>query len=128
MSFKISKSSKRKTVKPTEIDLKDALGSTFSIWQLIRDFTKLLYPTAIEEWSFSGDKFGWSFRLKDKKRVLVYLLPRDSFFKVALVFGQNATDKILESNICSIFIYQRYSLYFFFIIIFTLLIYLIFFK
>jgi len=26
-------------------------------------------------------------------------LPREKFFKVALVFGQKATDKLLESNI-----------------------------
>ena len=63
------------------------------------DFTKKQYPEAIEEWNFSSEKFGWSFRLKDKKRVLIYLLPRDQYFKVAFVFGDKATDAILESTI-----------------------------
>jgi hypothetical protein len=31
--------------------------------------------------------------------VIIYLLPRDKFFKVAFVFGQKATDAILESHI-----------------------------
>lgn len=88
-----------KKSKPTELDLKSALANTFKIWQHFVTFTKELYPEVIEEWNYSSDKFGWSFRLKDKKRVLIYLLPRDKFFKVALVFGQKATDKILESSI-----------------------------
>jgi hypothetical protein len=33
------------------------------------------------------------------KRVIIYLLPRNKFFKVAFVFGQKASEKILESNI-----------------------------
>jgi hypothetical protein len=88
-----------KSIKPTEEGLETALGNTFNIWQNFTDFTKKQYPEVIEEWNFSGEKFGWSYRLKDKKRVLIYLLPRDKFFKVAFVFGQKATDKILQSEI-----------------------------
>ena len=47
----------------------------------------------------SGAKYGWAFRIKYKKRALVYLLPRDGFFKVSFVFGQKATDEIFLSNI-----------------------------
>ncbi len=84
---------------PTIKDLETALGSTYKLWKNCIDFTKHVYPEVVEEWNYSGDKFGWSFRLKDKKRVLVYLLPRDKFFKVAFVFGQKATDAIFESPI-----------------------------
>ena len=84
---------------PTIKDLETALGSTYKLWKNSIDFTKQVYPEVVEEWNYSGDKFGWSFRLKDKKRVLVYLLPRDKFFKVAFVFGQKATDAIFESPI-----------------------------
>ena len=84
---------------PTQKDLEIALGNTCNIWQYLSDFTKKQYPEAIEEWNFSSEKFGWSFRLKDKKRVLIYLLPRDQYFKVAFVFGDKATDAILESTI-----------------------------
>lgn len=30
---------------------------------------------------------------------MIYLLPRDGFFKIAFVFGQKAVDEILKSNI-----------------------------
>src|SRR5687767_1491308 len=88
-----------KSSKPTIEDLKKALGSNFDHWQTLADFTKKSYPAATEEWNFGGEKYGWNFRIKDKKRVILYLLPRDQFFKAALVFGQKATDKIMAANI-----------------------------
>jgi hypothetical protein len=88
-----------KEITPTEKDLRKALGSTFDLWQKLVDFTNQSYTAAKEKWSFSNAKYGWSFRISDQKRVLVYLLPRDGFFKVALVFGQKATDEILKSTI-----------------------------
>ncbi|NNT73169.1 DUF3788 family protein [Flavobacterium sp. IMCC34852] len=89
----------QKSENPTLEQLQDALGDTYVYWQTFAEHTKKLYPNATEEWSFAGEKFGWSFRIKDKKRILIYLLPRDKFFKVAFVFGQKATDAILQSNI-----------------------------
>ncbi len=54
------------------------------------------------EWKFSGEKFGWSYRINDAKRVIVYLLPRQHFFKIAFVFGNKATEKILESDVSEV--------------------------
>lgn len=88
-----------KNIKPTIIDLENALGETFNIWKSLEDFTTKNYPNATCEWNFSGEKFGWSYRIKDNKRVLIYLLPRNKFFKTAFVFGQKATNQILESDI-----------------------------
>jgi hypothetical protein len=88
-----------KDITPTVKDLKKALGGTFGIWQTLAEFTKKSYPGATEEWKFASAKYGWSFRISDKKRVLLYLLPRDQFFKVAFVFGQKVTDEILKSKI-----------------------------
>lgn len=84
---------------PSVKELKEALGTTFAFWKALVEYTKLQYPAAIEEWNFPGEKYGWSFRIKDKKRVIVYLLPGDGFFKVAMVFGQKATDEIMASNV-----------------------------
>lgn len=84
---------------PSEEALRRALGATFTLWESLAEFTKKSYPKYIESWHFSGDKYGWNFRISDKKRVLLYLLPRDSFFKAAFVFGQKATDEILKSEI-----------------------------
>lgn len=84
---------------PTENQLKEVLGETFDIWKSFEKFTHEHNFNSKSGWHFSGEKFGRSFRIKDKKRVIIYLLPRDKFFKVAFVFGQKASEKILESNI-----------------------------
>ena len=84
---------------PTASDLKTGLGSTYALWQMLVDFTCQLYSSAQLHWHYSGDKYGWGFRIKDKKRVLVYLLPRSGFFRVAMVFGQKGTDEILGSGV-----------------------------
>lgn len=88
-----------KNTLPSQQDLKVALGPTFELWEALAAFVKTRYPAASEEWNFPGAKFGWSFRMKDKKRAIVYLLPRDQHFEVAFVFGQKATDLILVSGV-----------------------------
>jgi hypothetical protein len=89
----------KKSHPPSAKDLKEALGDTLVLWQSVANFTRVSFPLVKEEWNFPGEKYGWSFRMSDKKRVIVYLLPRDKFFKVAFVFGQKAVDKILQSSI-----------------------------
>ena len=88
-----------KDTKPTVNDLEAVLGDTYEIWQYLAEFTKKQYPSATEDWYFSSEKYGWNFRVNDKKRALIYLLPRDKYFKIALSFGQKAFDKIMGSSI-----------------------------
>ncbi len=88
-----------KKVIPDTLALKKALGKTFKFWEELEEFAKQLYPDAICDWNYSGNKFGWSYRISDKKRVIIYLLPRQGFFKTAFVFGQKATDVILVSDV-----------------------------
>ncbi|MES2555749.1 MAG: DUF3788 domain-containing protein [Bacteroidota bacterium] len=88
-----------KTVVPSDGDLFIELKETYDLWQLVRNHVHELYPDAVDEWHYSGAKYGWSFRIKDKKRVIVYLLPREGYFKAAFVFGQKATDAIMNSEV-----------------------------
>ncbi len=88
-----------KLIVPTDDDLKPALGVTYKLWQQIAAYAHDKCPKANDEWKFPGEKHGWSFRVNDKKRVLVYLLPRDGFFKVAMVFGQKAFEAVMSSSV-----------------------------
>ena len=90
-----------KTKTPGDADLKIALGATYVLWNKLKEYVKKVAPDSTDEWKFSSEKFGWSFRISDEKRVIIYLLPRDKYFKVAFVFGQKATDSILKSKISS---------------------------
>ena len=87
------------TKTPKTSDLVVPLAMLSSVWTEIRDFVFEKYPAAIEEWHVSVKKYGWGFRIKDKKRAIIYLSPREGFFRVAMVFGQKATDQILSSDI-----------------------------
>ena len=84
---------------PDEQKLQKALGRSYKFWEEIRIFTLKTENSLLEEWNFPGEKYGWSYRIKDKKKAIVYLLPRENYFKVAFVFGQKAVDAILLSNI-----------------------------
>lgn len=88
-----------KAVIPNEVDLNRVLGSTVGLWKDIHKFVFEKYPSGLEDWNFPGKKYGWSFRIKDKKRAIIYFLPRQDFFKVAFVFGQKAFDAVMLSDI-----------------------------
>lgn len=88
-----------KAIVPKNEYLVANLGTTYSIWMQIREYVYQQYPNGVEDWNFPGKKYGWSFRIKDKKRAILYFLPRNNYFMVAFVFGQKAIDQILETNI-----------------------------
>ncbi len=88
-----------KSLLPNDSLLKSAIGESYTLWSQVRNFVLEKYPGAKEEWNFPGKKYGWSFRIKDKKRAIIYLLPRENYFKVAFVFGQKATGQIMEDSI-----------------------------
>jgi hypothetical protein len=88
-----------KDKQPTEKDLAEALGKTSTWWNTIEQYVFEKYPQAAREWFYSGAKYGWNYRLKDKKRAIVYLLPRKGKFKVGLMFGQKATDAVMVSPV-----------------------------
>ena len=88
-----------KNIQPDDKDLAMALGKTFTLWTELGNYVLSRYDKAHTQWSYPGAKHGWSLRIKDSKRAIIYLLPRDQYFKVAFVFGQKATDTILKSDI-----------------------------
>lgn len=90
-----------KATEPSLDDLKTNLDSTFDLWRQIIKIVKEKYPNPKEDWSYPDKKYGWSFRLKDKKRAIIYLLPKEGYFKAVFVFGQKASDQIMASNINS---------------------------
>jgi hypothetical protein len=88
-----------KAIQPDQNDLEKALGDQYKNWFTLRDYVLEQYPGGIEEWNYPGVKYGWSFRIKDKKRAIIYLLPRDGYFKVAFVFGAKAFEQVMQSSV-----------------------------
>ena len=88
-----------KTITPHDHSLEKVLGSTFPCWKSIVEFTLASCAATTEEWKFTGEKSGWSFRISDNKRVLVYMMPFEQSFQLSMVFGPKAFEKIIGSDI-----------------------------
>ncbi|HEY5124177.1 MAG TPA: DUF3788 domain-containing protein [Ignavibacteria bacterium] len=88
-----------KSKTPDEKELSEVLGKNFKLWNELKEFTKKEYSGAEAEWKYSGKNYGWGFRLRDKKRVIVYLTPCDGYFLLSIVFGEKATKEALSSGI-----------------------------
>ena len=86
-----------KSKKPTDKDLNRELGEFYKPWNDLKNYVYKKYPDAEEEWSFSS--FGWSYRIRDKKRVIIYIMPLNKYFKVSFVFGEKAVKNAFTSNI-----------------------------
>ena len=66
-----------KAVLPSDKELLERLASTSTFWVQIQEYVFERYPDGLAEWNFAGKKYGWSFRIKDKRRAIIYFLPRD---------------------------------------------------
>jgi len=88
-----------KSITPDEQMLSEAMRESYEWWKEIKAFVIQQYPKAVEEWKHSGKNYGWGFRLKDSKRVIVYLTPANGFFLFSIVFGEKATQEALHSDI-----------------------------
>ncbi len=84
---------------PGERDLAEKLGPTFSLWNKIRDYLNDFLKEPSGEWNYSGKNYGSSYRMKSKKRNIIYFLPKAGFFKVTFAFGQRATDQVMKSDV-----------------------------
>lgn len=80
------------TRRPGPRDLSRVLGGAAALWrQLVAHMTRTYAPMT-EQWNFSGAKYGWSLRLKQKDRVILYLTPQAGCFLVGLALGEKAAD------------------------------------
>ncbi|MEO8514754.1 MAG: DUF3788 domain-containing protein [Ignavibacteria bacterium] len=94
----ISVFNERKSM-PDARDLDNSLGKSHELWNELIEYVHSVYNGAKDEWNYPGEKYGWSFRIKDTRRVIIYLLPRSNFFKAALVFGEKAYEEIMKSTV-----------------------------
>ena len=77
---------------PTPAMLKTTLGKSTVRWgQLIAAVAAAVGPVA-EQWHCAGAKFGWSMRLRQKDRVLLYLIPQAGSFLAGIVLGEKAVE------------------------------------
>jgi hypothetical protein len=75
---------------PTERAIRGALGKAAPAWTALLDLLSRDCGPLQDEWSFAGEKYGWSLKLRRGKRAIVYLTPCDSHFLASFALGEKA--------------------------------------
>jgi Protein of unknown function (DUF3788) len=88
-----------KASKPEDAQLAKALGRASKRWTELKSLVASRHGPIDEEWTFSGQKYGWSLRLKRKKRALIYMTPCKGCFRVAFAFGEKAVQAAHQSDL-----------------------------
>ena len=79
-----------KSKKPTKQALKTTLGPTTTHWDDLVAHVASEYAPLETTWNFGGAAWGWSFRLRQKKRTVLYMTPCRRYFLVGFVLGEAA--------------------------------------
>jgi hypothetical protein len=75
---------------PQPADLARVLGRSAGRWDEFVAHLESEFAPVTREWIFAGANWGWSLRLKRKKRAIVYLTPREKFFTAGFALGEKA--------------------------------------
>jgi hypothetical protein len=90
-----------KTKAPRASEVKKVLGRTSVHWDNLITHAESEYPPLQQTWSFSGAAWGWSLRLKQKKRTVLYMTPGKGYFMVGFVLGEKAVKAAHDSTLPS---------------------------
>ncbi len=84
---------------PEPAEIRQALGRSAAAWdELITRISKH-FGTVTENWDIPARKYGWSLRLRQKKRTIVHLSPRSKYFIAAIILGKRATAAVRSSKL-----------------------------
>lgn len=87
-----------KKTHPTAEDVSAALGPALAPWNQLISWLAEKQGVAVQEWNSFSPKYGWSLRLKLKKRTIVHLSPCTGCFRAALILGDRAVAAARQSS------------------------------
>jgi hypothetical protein len=71
-------------------ELKRMLGKSAPLWDQLIAETREAHAPITEDWNFAGAKYGWSLRLKQRDRVVLYMTPQAGQFLLGVALGGKA--------------------------------------
>lgn len=83
---------------PGPLEIKDVLGKVAGLWDQLIAHVAQNHAPITEQWNFSGPKYGWSLRLRQKERVVIYMTPQAGGFLAGVVLGEKAANAARESG------------------------------
>jgi len=87
-----------KSHSPSSDDLAALLGRTARLWNRLLDDVCIRHPPIEPVWNFGGAKYGWSLRLRQKDRIVLYLIPQMGQFLAGIVLGEKAVRLAQQSD------------------------------
>ena len=88
-----------KSKKPRTNDLNKMLGRSSPHWDSLIIHLAAEYSPLEETWIFSGPQWGWSLRLKQKKRAILYLTPCKGYFHTGFALGEKAVKAARKAHL-----------------------------
>jgi hypothetical protein len=80
------------------------LGRSAAAWDGLRARISEHFGQVTEEWAIPARKYGWSLRLKLKKRTVLHLGPRSIHFIATVILGEKAVAAVRNSELAPEFI------------------------
>lgn len=88
-----------KLKEPGPDELMKMLGRTGTHWEKLTNHIAAEYAPLDQTWNFAGAKWGWSLRLRQKKRTVLYMTPRKNHFFVGFALGEKAVMAARDGNL-----------------------------
>jgi len=79
-----------KSHEPEEPELQGTLGRAGARWDELVAYIASEYAPLTTKWGFAGAKWGWSLRLTQKMRTVLYMTPQERCFLVGFALGERA--------------------------------------
>ena len=88
-----------KSKMPDDKAVAAVLGPSKSLWDELIDTLAAEFAPVSDSWGFSGKAWGWSLRLKRKKRTILYLTPCTGYLLAGFALGEKAVRAAQESRL-----------------------------
>jgi len=87
------------SVEPAREDLEGVLGRSLGRWDEILEGLEQRFSPVTRSWGFSGPKWGWNLRVRQGKRVIVYLTPQARQLVAGFALGERAVRHALAQGL-----------------------------
>jgi hypothetical protein len=94
-----TKTSDERPREPDEASLAATLGQLKTHWDAIVQHAEKECGGLVREWKFYGQKYGWQLKFSDKKRVVLYLIPREGRLLAAMALRPPAIEALREHGL-----------------------------
>jgi len=84
---------------PEAAEIRGVLGKSAALWDRLIARVAGEHGGITEQWNFSGAKVGWSLRLREKGRVVVYMTPQAGAFLVGIVLSERAASAARRGDV-----------------------------